>query len=116
MKEKTLLKIALICSLVGLIGLFFVSERISIEEIDVSKINEEEIGKVVKIIGRIERVSDADKVMFLEIGQEKIETVSIILFKDSDISLEKGDYVEIIGSVEDYEGKREVIANRVRIV
>ena len=116
MKEKNLLKIALICSLVGVVILFFVSENLSIDEMDVSKIEDEKIGKTVKIIGSIERVSDTEKVMFLEIGQEKVSTVTVILFKDADISLEKGDYIEIIGSVEDYEGKREVIANRVRII
>lgn len=116
MKEKTLLKLALICSLSGIIVLFFISERISIKEIDISKINEEETGKIVKLVGRIESVNDANKTIFLEIGQEKVEKVAVILFKDSDLALAKGDYVEITGSIEDYEGEREIIASRVRII
>jgi len=35
------------------------------------------------------------------------------LFKDSEIFLEEGDYVEVTGTVEDYNGKKEVIANKV---
>ena len=116
MKEKTLLKIALICSLVGIVVLFFVSEKISISQVDLDRIDERDIGTDVKIIGRIERATDTEKVMFLEIGQEKIEKVTVILFKDSDISLKEGDYVEITGEIEDYNGKREIIANKVRIV
>ena len=116
MKEKTLLKIALICSLVGIVVLFFVSEKISISQVDLDRIDEMDIGTDVKIIGRIERATDTEKVMFLEIGQEKIEKVTVILFKDSDISLKEGDYVEITGEIEDYNGKREIIANKVRIV
>lgn len=116
MKEKTLLKIALICSLVGIIILFIVSDNLVIQEIDISKLNEVELETTVKIIGRIEKVSDTDKLMFLTIGQEKVETVSVLLFKDSDISLKQGDYVEITGTIEDYEGEREVIANKVRLI
>ena len=116
MKEKTLLKIALICSLVGIVVLFFVSEKISISQVDLDRIDEMDIGTDVKIIGRIERATDVEKVMFLEIGQEKIEKVTVILFKDSDISLKEGDYVEVTGEIDDYNGEREVIANKVRII
>ena len=116
MKEKTLFKIALICSLVGIIALYFISEKISINEVSIDKINEIDVGKSVKITGRVEKVSDSGKVMFLEVGQEKIETIPVLLFKDSAVSLKKGDYVEITGTVENYEGEREVIANRVRII
>lgn len=116
MKEKTLFKISLICSLVGIIVLFFISEKLTIDEIDLSKIDEVKIGRSVKIIGRIEKVSNTEKVIFLEVGQQKIETVSVLLFKDSDIALKQGDYVEIIGEIDDYNGKKEVIANRVRLI
>jgi len=116
MKEKTLLKIALICSLLGIVVLFTISDNLSIEESDISKINHAEIGETVKITGRIEKMSDTDKLMFLEVGQEKIETVPVLLFKDSDIALKQGDYVEILGTIEDYEGEREIIANRIRLI
>ena len=116
MKEKTLLRIALICSVIGLILLFFISENISVSEVDLSKIDERDIGEDVKIIGEVLRVTDIGKVMFLEVGQEKVESVPILLFKDSDISLKKGDYVEIIGEIDDYKGEREIIATRVRII
>ena len=115
MKEKTLFKIAAVCSLVGLIVLFFISGHISIKEIDVGKINGGDVGKEVKVIGRIERISDTDKVMFLQVGQEKIESISVVLFKEGNINLKEGDYVELIGELDDYNGSYSIIANAVKV-
>lgn len=115
MKEKTLFKIALLCSVMGIIGLFFFSEHVEVERKDVYRITDEDIGKEIKVIGRIERVNNTEKVIYLQIGQEKIETVSVVLFKDSDLKLEKGDYVELIGKVDEYKGKRNIIANTVKL-
>lgn len=114
MKEVTLLKIALTCSVFGIVLLFLISDRISVQEIDISKIEEEGIGKDVKVIGKVGRVTDTGKMMFLEVEQEKVEQVTIILFKPGDITLFEGEYVEIVGEVEDYKGKREIIANKVK--
>lgn len=116
MKEKTLLRIALMCMITGMMGLFFISENIEIDSLDLSRIDETKTGEYVKFIGRIEGVNQAEKVMFLEVGQEKIETVSVILFLDSGLPLEKGDYVEIEGEIDEYDGEKEIIANKVRII
>ncbi len=114
MKEKSLLKIALICSLIGIFVLYLVSEKISIDEIKIEDLENRDIGDNVKIVGRVEQISNLDKVAFLKIGQMKTENIDVILFKDRDIELRKGDYVEIIGEIDDYEGKRQLIANIVK--
>ena len=115
MKEKTLFKIAAVCSLIGLVVLFFVSGHITIKEIDVGKINGEDVGQEVKVIGRIERVSDTDKVMFLQVGQEKVETISVVLFKEGKIGLKEGDYIELVGELDEYDGEYSIIANAVKV-
>ena len=112
MKEKTLLKYALICTVVGISILYVISDNIQVPIYS----EDLEIGEEVKIIGRIEMTGGTDKVMFLSVGWEKIETVDVLLFKDRDIPLKEGDYVAKIGEIDDYQGKREVIANRVRLI
>lgn len=114
MHDKTLLKIAITFSIIGLIALFFISDKIEVDEITIDKLDEMEIGKTVKIKGYVENVNNLEKVAFLRIAQEKTETVSIVLFKEENISLEKGDYVEVTGEVEDYEGKKEIIGNLIK--
>ena len=108
------MKAALTCSLFGIVLLFLVSERIEVKELDISKIENEKIGNDIKVIGRVGRVTDTGKMMFLEVEQEKIEQITIILFKPGDISLVEGEYVEIVGEIDDYKGKKEIIANRVK--
>ncbi|MBS3097612.1 hypothetical protein J4209_02335 [Candidatus Woesearchaeota archaeon] len=116
MKEKTLLKIALICSVVGIAILYAVSLNISINEKTIDEINKGDIGEKVKIKGVLTKVSDTENVVFLEITQA--QNMDVIIFKDKGqiLNLTEGNYVEIIGKIEEYEGKREVIADRVRVV
>ena len=116
MNEKILLKIALVCSIFGLFILFIFSDNISISEKDISKIEDEKIGSDVKVIGRVSKVTNTDKVVFLEIYQEKIEEVTVVLFKDQNITLTPGMRVEITGSIEDYDGKVEIIGNKVVLI
>jgi hypothetical protein len=116
LREKTLFKIALLCSFVGLIILFFISDKISIDNISISNIEKEELGRDIRLIGKIERVTNGDKVIFLEVAEMKTEKISVILFKDRDIDLIEGSYVEIEGEIDEYNGKREVIASRVKLI
>ena len=37
----------------------------------------------------------------------------MVLFKESNLNLQQGDYVEITGTVEDYEGQKEIIGSKV---
>ncbi|MBD3248643.1 hypothetical protein GF336_01185 [Candidatus Woesearchaeota archaeon] len=113
MKEKNLLKLALVCSLIGIIVLWGISENVEIDETSIDKIDFSDIDKDVRISGKVKRVNDLDKVLFLEVAQEKIEDIDVILFKDGPVMIDEGDYVMITGSVEEYEGKLEVIGNRV---
>jgi len=112
MKEKTLFKLALVIIILGLIILFFVSEKIEIDEKAISKINKENLDEYVKITGTIDSIFKSEKVTILEV--KKPESITVIIFDD--INLNKGDKVEIIGVVEEYEGSMEVIGHRVRLI
>jgi len=112
MKESTLLKLALICSLMGLILLYFVSQIIGIEEVNVEKITHGDVGGVVKIMGDIKSVRVVNNITFLKI--EKPEIFEVVLFKS--LNLTEGDYVEVIGEIEEYKGKREIIGNAIRVI
>jgi len=116
MKEKTLFKLALVCSIIGLMVLFFVSENIKIKEIDVGKITDSEVGKEIRVIGVVNRITDTEKVMFLEVGQEKVEDIDVILFKEEEkINIKKGDHVELLGEIEEYNEDYNILANAVKV-
>src|SRR3989344_3517411 len=65
-KEKTLLKIAFTCAVVGVIALFFISQTIEIGEKEINKITEANVGDVVLLKGNVDRISHSEKVDFLK--------------------------------------------------
>ncbi|MBW2963301.1 OB-fold nucleic acid binding domain-containing protein [Candidatus Woesearchaeota archaeon] len=115
MKERNLFKISLIGSILGIVILWLVSSQIELSESMISKIDSVPEGDEVLVKGVVTKVTDTEKVVFLDVSQEEIKSVTVVLFKDGDVSLAAGDYVEIEGTVEDYEGKREIIGNKVEV-
>ncbi|MEA2036193.1 MAG: OB-fold nucleic acid binding domain-containing protein [Nanoarchaeota archaeon] len=116
MKEKTLLKIAIGCALIGVFVLYIISDSVKIDETSIGKIEEEDIGSDVKVKGRVERLYEGEKVSIITIIQP--EDMSIIVMKqdNKNLSLEEGDYIEVIGEVDEYNGELEVIGNRIRVL
>ena len=112
MKEKTLLKIALIISITGAAMLYYISEITGIEEKVIEKIDSTDIEKDLQINGKVERVTETDKIMIMEVSQPK--TITVVAFKDGKINIKEGDMVKITGSVEEYQGKPEIIADEIK--
>ena len=116
MQEKTLLKIALITSLLGLSILYAISDNIEIKEKDIEKITIENKDEFVKLSGIVSNLVNSEKVMILEITQPQEITVVLFKNKNNSIDINEGNEVEIFGKVDEYNGKMEIIAERVRII
>lgn len=114
MKESFLLKLALTCCLTGIIILFFISDNIEPGGKAISKINMDNLGEDIKLKGYVSGITDLEKVVFVEITQP--EKITVVLFKKENISLYEGSYVEILGEIDEYNGKMQVIGNRVRVI
>ena len=109
-----LLKIALICSLVGLTALYFISTKIEVKDYKPNLANEN-IGDDVKLNGVVTKISDRGSVVFIEVSQQS--PVTVVLFTDDDnLRLGNGDNVEVIGKVQEYNGKNEIIAQKIRVI
>ena len=115
MQEKALTKIALITTLLGLVGLFVLSTSTEVPVSTADSLAEEADGKTVKIRGVIIESRDLEKVAFLTVAEEKMETTTVVLFKDHPLDLSEGAYVEIEGTLETYKGEKEIIANKIEI-
>ena len=105
MKEKALLKIALVASCIGLLLLFIFSKNIEVNEATIDKIDGMQ-DEEVRIQGVVERVSNMEKVTFIEITQEVSTTVVVF----DNISIETGERIEVIGKVDEYNGESEILA------
>jgi aspartyl/asparaginyl-tRNA synthetase len=114
MKESTLLKIALICSLVGLTALYFTSTRIEVKDYRPSLLNKN-IGDDVKLNGFVSKITDKGNVIFIDVNQQY--PITVVLFTDDDnLKLKSGDNIEVIGEVQEYKGKTEIIAEKIRVI
>jgi aspartyl/asparaginyl-tRNA synthetase len=111
MEEKQLVKISLIVTIVGLLILLFFAD--SFELTAINKIDDVENEQEVKLLGKITKLTKLDKVIFIELEGEQVVKSDVILFPDSEIYLQEGNYVEITGTIEEYNNKKEVIANEI---
>ena len=116
MQEKTLLKIALICSLLGLLIFYLISNDIEIKEKNIEKITIDNKDEFVKLNGIVNNVIDTEKVTLIKILQP--QEITVVLFKNENktMPIQQGNEVEVIGKVDEYKGKMEIIADRLRVV
>ena len=113
MKENTLLKIALICSLIGLIILYLISTKIEVK--DYKPVLNKNIGEDVTLKGTVTKITDRGNVVFIDVNQQN--PITVVLFTDNDnLKLKNDDFVEVIGEVQEYNGKNEVIAQKIRVI
>ena len=110
MNEKSLLKLALLISVIGLILLFIISKNIEINDTTIEKITNEEIEGDVVIKGTIKEINSRGSATFLVISQES--EIEVIVFSNN-VNLSKGDNVKITGQVSEYKNQKEIIADKI---
>lgn len=110
MQESTLLRICLLCSIIGIILLYFIAQHVKFPE---GNLLEEDKSYVVK--GTIGRITQIEKVTFIDLQKE--DELTVVLFKNYPVDLHAGDYVEIIGKAsKDDKGEIQLIGNEVRVI
>ncbi|MBI2127123.1 MAG: nucleotide sugar dehydrogenase [Thaumarchaeota archaeon] len=91
MKEQTLLKIALVSSILGLAILFAVARPGDAGQVDISSIDGTMKGNQVKILGTVQDMHNAGEVQILDVSQPS----SITVFVSGQPPLKKGDMVVV---------------------
>ncbi len=114
MKEKFLLKIGFICSIIGIISLYIISSNIEISESSLNKINNENIDETIKVKGIITRQTNLENMIILNLKQEN--EITVIMFNTNTSELKQGDTIEVTGKVEEYKGEEEIIADEVVLI
>ena len=118
-KDDKLLKIALITSLIGIIGLIIFTPTIEVKEIAIKDINRGMIDEEVKITGVITDVaqSSSKTSYFLNINDGEAQ-ISLIIFENQvaeiqgrnlDIEDFKNRRVQVVGTITEYNSDLELI-------
>jgi len=116
MKDKTLLKIALATSIIGLFLLFLISDSIEVDQTALDRITLNNVDETVKIQGTITSVRDLETVTITTIQQPEERTAILFKGDSQPTALQEGMHVEILGKVDEYNGNPEIIAHRIRIL
>jgi aspartyl/asparaginyl-tRNA synthetase len=85
MEESTLKKLAVLCSIIGLVLLYYASIRIQ-ECSDIYKITALDIGKSYRICGNITSVKVSNNHVFFDI-KDKTDKIKFVIFNSSALKL-----------------------------
>ena len=120
--DDKLLKIALITSLIGIIGLIIFTPTIEVKEVKIKDINRGMIDEEVKIHGVITDISQSSSKTsyFLTINDGEAQILLIIFLilvadiqsKNMEIEDFKNRKVEVVGTITEYNSKMELILSR----
>ncbi len=106
--EEKLLKLSFITAIIGILALFFISEYLDYEHIDIGRIYDIPEDDKIKLIGVVDGLHSNENITFISVSEP--QTVNVIAFDN--VSIDVGDKVEIIGTVSD----DDVIALRIRVI
>ena len=112
MEENTILKIALLVSLTGILVIIFISGSIEVKEYKIKEISKDLIDKEIKVSGIITRITETPGLLILNLKDSTGEITSII-FKEDPINLTENQEIEIQGKVKEYKNKLEIEANLI---
>lgn len=118
MDEKSLLKLCLISSLIGLFILYMGAQLKEAEKMKIGEIGKSDVGKVVTVEGTISSKYYNGKHMFFDLKDNSGE-IEIVAFEDSinrnninPKKIKEGDKISVTGKINLYKGKLEIIAER----
>ncbi len=114
MKEKKLTKIALLCSLIGILLLLIIAEQQDISASNIKNITNATLDQTVQIKGKITSIKETPAVTIAQV-QDSTGFITVIMFRKEGAILTKGMLVEVEGMVKPYNDKLEIEAKLVKV-
>lgn len=120
MNERFLLIISIVCSLAGLLLLFFISQTLELPQTAINLITADDIGKNVKICGEVtSKFVSKTRHVFLQL-KDGSGRIDVVIFNKTVEKLNAYELNQskicVIGSVDEYENKLEIIAKKIESV
>ncbi len=120
MRESTLMKMSLIMSILGFVGIFLIVSHASYDYTDIGSISVNMVGETVNFTGMVSGsyVHESGHV-FLDVFDETGE-IKVVIWSDTakfiNETITRGNFVRIIGNVKLYNGDIEIIARRITVL
>ena len=114
MNEIVLLRVSLIFSLIGILILFMLTYELKVKLYEINSLSKDNIDDVVRIKGIVESFAETPGLYLITL-RDNTGKMTVVIFKDEKIPLQKNLEIEIIGSVVEYKDKIEIIAKQIVI-
>ena len=129
LNDRLIFKVALITSLIGIIGMLVFASYIEPKEIQIKEITRNNIGETVAVIGVVESIkeSSSGSSCFMELN-DGTGKINLIVFESTLVELQdagndlnsfKNHKVKVIGSITEYKSSMELIlsnSNSIKLV
>lgn len=113
MEERKLENIAWAVSLIGILLILFISERMEAEEVSIAEINEKMEGKGVIVKAEIEKISQKGGISMLDVS-DSTGKIRVVALGDKAQGLSAKNSILIYGKVKIYNGKLEIDASQIQ--
>ena len=114
MKDKTLLNVAIISSLIGILLILFIADKTSIPNSNIINITESLIGEKMNVAGKITSLKELPGVYLINLRDDTGE-IPVIVSTTEKITLVKDQIIEVEGIVTKYKGKLEINADLIKV-
>jgi aspartyl/asparaginyl-tRNA synthetase len=113
MKDSNLLKIAISFSLIGILAILLVSEFTPLPNTKISELQLKALNQKVKVYGQITSITETDKIFLLNLKDQTGE-ITILGFKDKNITLQKNQFIEVQGTLTEYKDRLEINTDLIK--
>jgi hypothetical protein len=110
MEDKTLLNISLIITFAGIVALLILSYYDKIPEKNFNEITSSYTGSAMKVQGTVKQVYTHNSSISLKLEQTCLMDVTIF---EKDQNYTVGDNLAVTGTVQEYNGKMEILADKI---
>ena len=113
MQEKTLLRISLITTAVGILLLYILSHY-SQPELEPYTLTNSDLGNKVLVQGNIGSVKQYGNTTIIKVSTN--DQIQVVHFQPLKFSLNKNEQIEVIGTVQKHKGEYQLISDEIRII
>ncbi len=112
MDEKTLLKVALVCSIVGVFIIFIFANRLEPSLVNISGISKSFAEQDVKVRGTVVSSKITSSVLMFDL-QDETGKIKVVAFDKDDFKAGNDQRIEVLGRVKEYKGVLEIEAKKI---
>jgi aspartyl/asparaginyl-tRNA synthetase len=121
MNDKTIMKVCFVMVIIGIIGLFIVTNFSTTPQVRINSIDETKTGQIVSISGIVSSYYTSEGHVFMNVN-DSTGTIKVVMFqKDAEnnpwvYDIRKDDKVTINGKIQLYKGELEIVASSVKVI